>query len=91
MDTIFILIIIGLFWLGSYQILNKNSFKKMFFKINIIVLILYSVYYTFRINHWDENGFGATLFFTYTILTHTAFLFIFSLISLFWENDKPKS
>lgn len=88
MGNIFILILLLLFWLASYQILGKSDLLRLFFIINVICLVLYCIYFAFRFYYWDNQGFGATLFLLYTILIHTAFLFVSSLISLLWQNNK---
>ena len=86
MDTLLILGILILFWLGFYSVLRKNNIRMIFFKINIAVLIIYSIYFCISYYHWDDKGFGASLFFTYTALAHTCVLLIIVLTMLFWDK-----
>ena len=86
METFFILLILALFWLGSYQILRGSKVRRIFFKTNVIVLIVYLIFFIVSMYTWDDKGFGAYLFFGYVLIIHTVILFIFSLMSLVFKK-----
>tara|TARA_R110000850_G_scaffold40936_4_gene105297 strand:- start:891 stop:1151 length:261 start_codon:yes stop_codon:yes gene_type:complete len=81
MEILLIAILIFVFWLGIFQML-KNIKKMLFFKINISILISYTLYFAIMNKHWDDKGFGAALFFSYAIVSHTIILFLISIFLL---------